>query len=349
MPENTIRLSSFLLSYRVSAQKAQKLLERREAQPSKALRYVSPNNIKLCAVQLRYKKYKNLARYVADMEELVAKAAKESCQLICFPEYTGLLLYTVIPFFRKISQRFLTLLQAGGDADCVRYLDALLGSFSSMVYEAYYRTFWLLAQKYGIYICAGSSYAVTEEGVFARTHLFGPGESFYQDKVHLAPFENRLGVCPGDSIAAVDTRIGRMVLLAGEDVLYYECCKAARAMDAQILLAPTAGLENIAYNTAHNAAWARTQEFPMYAVKASLVDEQNLPRVLRGSTGIYCPWYGSKNKDGVVASCNSETMQEMAIGRIDLEKLADMFDIYQGEGKPRLFEDMMKEYCEAAE
>lgn len=349
MTENRIKLSAFLLSYQVSAQKAQKLLERHTVQPSKALSYVSPNNIKLCAVQLRYKKYQNLARYIADMEEQVAQAAKENCQLICFPEYTGLLLYTAIPFFRPISQRFLELMQTGNDAACMQYLDTVLASLSSMVYEAYYRAFWLLAQKYGIYICAGSSYAVTDEGVFARTHLFGPGESFYQDKVHLAPFEDRLGVCPGDSIAAVDTRIGRMVLLAGEDALYYETCRAARNMDAQILLCPCAGLERVAYNTAHNAAWARAQEFPVYAVKSSLVDEGNLPVALPGSSGIYCPWYGSKNKDGVIAACGSEQLQELAIGRIDLEKLADMFDIYHGEGKPRLFEDMMKEYCAGVE
>jgi predicted amidohydrolase len=265
MIEQLYKLSAFSLSYKAGAEQVEGLLGRRSGTPGTALNFISPNNVRICAVQLKYKPYTSVAAYLEEMEALVQKAAKDGCHLICFPEYTGLLLYTAVPRYKTMEKEMLAALRAGNESAAVQVADALRDHFSSLIFESYYRAFWLMAQKYNLYICAGSAYAATSEGVYSRTHLFGPGESFFQDKLHLAPFEQQLGISVGEVLEAFDTRIGRVAMIPGEDNLYFECYQAAREHGAQLVLAPTAGLEGLAYGCSHDAVWARTQETRIYS------------------------------------------------------------------------------------
>ena len=61
----------------------------------KALRtkdyYISPNNVKLTAVQLMLEPGMGLEDCLASLCDVVEKAAEDGSDLVCFPEYTGLL------------------------------------------------------------------------------------------------------------------------------------------------------------------------------------------------------------------------------------------------------------------
>jgi hypothetical protein len=39
--------------------------------------------------------------------------------------------------------------------------------------------------------------------------------SVHAGKIHLSPFESRIGICPGDMIEVFDTKIGKISMIAG--------------------------------------------------------------------------------------------------------------------------------------
>jgi hypothetical protein len=59
-----------------------------------------------------------------------------------------MLLYTVVPGYKKMLHSLIQTFDDSNADTSLDYMDKVLDLFSDMLYETYYRTFWLLAQKY---------------------------------------------------------------------------------------------------------------------------------------------------------------------------------------------------------
>lgn len=322
----------------------------------KALRtkdyYISPNNVKLTAVQLMLEPGMGLDDCLASLCDVVEKAAEDGSDLVCFPEYTGLLPLLTSPTLYDRCIQLLVDLQED-DAAALQEVQNLFASrLAEPLFEGYYNFFSLLASVTHMYIQAGSAIVRAHGQLYNRAYLFGPkGEVVLeQNKIHQTPTEKRLGICPGQEVSVADTRLGKVAILTGRDQQVFEAAKAAHLQGAQVLLCP-AGL-SLAEGEAwfSSGAFLRCQERPVFAVSSWFCGdllgegrEKGLP--FRGLAGVYGPCGATKMGNGIAIQAESTNCDACLTTRVDLERLGREVDLYTSDTNSLIQELLWEEYA----
>ena len=332
MLSSDIRTGALILSFQVSGRKIEKIFASRGSAPALAIGEMTPKTLKVAAVGLESRPYKNLKAYLTHMEYLVRQAVEEEAGIVVFPQYTGLLPLTLLPGFGRILAQLEDL-----ERDEKNLRDAfrlVIGTLGDFLWETYMATFGCLARRYGVYLMAGSIYECSGEKIFHRAYLFDPAGAIagVQSKLLLSPFERTFGVEREEKLEVFPTLFGKVGILFEEDLAQFELSKILREQGANLILSPGGVLGGEELPCRELLPVFRTQERGLYIARAGMVNRIGLP--VTGKAGIYGPFSLTSGKDGVLAQGASHTQGGTVVAHTDLTCLSKWEDLYTADHSP---------------
>lgn len=315
------------------------------------------SNVIVAAVQQQTKIFEAPLDYQVDIFKFLEQAQAKKAQLVVFPALTPLMLVPPLiseSALRRLKKRTESQEYSGGLVGKLlekaiaaagqvvggfrSELLSLLKDYPDEIYEAYIDLFSAAALKYRMTIVAGSFYL--REHVDSNSahiaYVFGPNGMILgrQEKVHLTP--NEMKFChAGTGFQPIETPVGRVGILIGEDVLYPESSRILAYQGAEILISLTASSSVAASNQTRAAFMARVDENELFGLQSALTGENLLQPsgpALVGKSGVFQPFQLSANGDGLIAEAARPDGEALTIGRINLEILKD----YWIRLKPRL-------------
>ncbi len=213
----------------------------------------------------------DVGEWLNAVDQAVLDAVSHDAQLLLFPAWGGMT----------------------GVATATQHatVAALLDPFISRLREA--------ARAHLRYIVAPGLPVEVQGGRFRhRIHLFAPnGALAIQDQLLLDAAQNGAGFEAGESLKCIDTELGRLAILVGEDIrqpgLARACCEAG----AWLLLNPCAETQPAATCTNTLAARARASECGCHVAQARWQASAG-----SSSVGLYTPPLPGLQEDGVVCA-----------------------------------------------
>lgn len=338
--------ASLLLQAKISPAAIAAQFKSNRAPSAGAPQYISPENIKIATLQMALQPYHSLREYLEHLHSLVQQGAQKGAQLICFPEFTGLL-----PLLISMTHydACLDLADAllSGDAQTAGALVAHYQEYlAAPLFDCYYNVFSLLAHHYQVYLMAGSAVIAQKEGLYNRSFLFAPSGDciLEQDKLYLTPLEEQLGFVPGQALEVAPTPLGRLAVLPGKDSRTFEPAKVAAAQGAQILLCPWGLHHTHSLAFYQSGPFMRCQEQQVFAAVSSLVGDFD-HFTFRGQSGIYGPYEASRTGTGVLAQSPSLTEENVLISRVNLERLNRPMNLRTADVNPALYQQLKQAYA----
>jgi len=246
--------------------------------------------VRVAAVQAEAKPYRSLRAWIADLDAHCAEAARQGADLVCFPEFFGVLPATLSPAVRFALRRAGGRAAAGGGGGKPPDLAGLLAPFA-FLYERHLSLMARFARRYGVYVSCGTALALEGGRVYNRHALLAPNgaEVCHADKMHLTEAEQALGLSAGDALGFAEFPIGRVALAVCMDATYYETFRAAKALGADYLLLPIGDMAAYDGWLALRGAQSRVSETGLCAVKAALTSGAGFPLTFSGRAGVYLP------------------------------------------------------------
>lgn len=346
MKQLKYRTAAFLLTSRLDPSTIERRFLENPLRPSDELEFVSKVNVKLAAIQMKLRSYRNLADLVEHLKQLVDNARKQGAQLISFPEYVGLLPLLLSPTLCELAEDLLHAAEEDDQATVKDILSFFEEYISKPLFTAYYNFFALLANQSRLYIHAGSTLLMQDGKLVERCFLFGPdGEVILeQDKLFLSPLEKKLGLCAAEQLELTDTPLGRIAMLPGQDSFYFETAKVAHQLGAQLLLcslSPTSETNEMAQRC---GPWMRCQEQPLYALVSHFTGQLGEDQ-LCGKAAIYGPYEAVKaSHGGIIAQTNSDE-ENILVSRVDMECLPLLSDPYSADTNDEISEMIRDTYA----
>jgi len=218
-------------------------------------------------------------------------AKTKGCKLAVMPEYTGLAVG--VPMFsgwrnallkeaaapKKGLLPKLKSLLAGGAASVVRAdlqkaLRVTLSQMPESLHDAYVDVFSTLARDYEMTLIPGSFYdydAITG-AIHNTAYVFGPDGGLLGEQAQVVLDANRLDiVTPADGWQAIDTPVGRVGILFGQEALYPEPARVLAYQGSDMLVTLAATKRPATYAKIRQSASARCQENQLYGIVSFLV------------------------------------------------------------------------------
>lgn len=315
-----LKLSAFAMSYLSSGERVREIVEAQPTKHSTNLNFVTVSGIKVAAVSLPLKHYRNIPDYVSVINERIAQAVQAGAQLIAFPELCGMLPLTMAPGFGGIYND-ITHLEASDDNYRQAFM-AVCEAGLGFCGEIYLNTFSRLAQAYGVMIASGSIFCWEEGSIKNRSFLFDEKGRVVgsQDKLFLSPIERLLGVASGGEIHVIKTKLGGIGLFTVDDLKNFEPFVIGSALGLDIAVA-AASITDLDFSMARY----RASESNSCIVVPTYCEGGEFGRSFVHPAAIYAPLSSTRSKDGVI--CRAEPC-EAAIARVDVTKIKSSFDVY---------------------
>jgi predicted amidohydrolase len=207
--------------------------------------------IRIAAAGFKAAPIKNFADFADHCTQLVNQAKSDTPDFLVFPE---LFTTELMTFF--------------GESD-------LLAKFAKLTtYTDDYRSlFKELAKKNGFHIIAGSHLKEVDGKKFNTSHIFTPdGEVWEQRKCHLFPVETAW-TTPGEKLKVFETDKVKFSVLTCYDLEFPEAARLLTLQGADILLSPSATLDEHGYWRVRHCAQARCIEDQVYVLHCSLLGD----------------------------------------------------------------------------
>ncbi len=284
--------------------------------------------IRVAALQLELKLFKNTLDYADAMHHHVHKAAVKGAQIVVFPEYNNLPLLGLLPGIEKMEESYHNQedkSSQNGDTGSDISLAEIFRYMSPAVQPMVDAIFSSLATAYGLYIMAGSYTLADRDSVVNRAFLYGLDGKLVgsQDKVHLLPVEAEWKLKRGRSFNVYKTAVGNLALPICMDATYYETFRILEQKNAEIVLLPIANQEAYNYWLALRGIWPRVQESVLYGVKSAHVGSI-AGLTFSGRAGIFAPLELTPNHDGVLAEVEPFDREAIAVADLDLDALQEL-------------------------
>ena len=221
-------------------------------------------------------------------------------------------------------------------------MNRLLNKAPEALYEAYVDLFSAAALKFKVTIVAGSFYLRASEEASSKhvCFVFAPDGQIIgrQEKVHLTVEE--MSFCQaGEGFTAIETEVGRIGILIGEDALFPESGRllAYQKSDILINLAACDGSESF-YQMRH-AFLARLNENELVGAQSCLVGPNRLiasGQDFVGKSGLFTPISLSPRYDGILFEVGAMTVEGIIAETLDLAAMRQQWT----EEQPRLRQGM---------
>jgi len=317
------------------------------------------DKVVVACVQQRTSVLASHEEFEAQLRRFMRLAQSKAAQLVVLPELVGLMLApplfsgVKLGFMRQVSQGkqpgagpvqrgVKRVAEAATDA-LGGYRGSLAGMLkkkSDSLWTTYSDTFGRMAREFGMVVVGGSVF-VRDPGTDSVRHracVFDVDGQMvgYQDKLNLSADEQEL-VEPGTELATIDTRLGRLGLLLGWDVLYPELPRALVAKGAEVLVGlaacPGAGQGQIV-----RAALAmRTEENQVYSVASFLIGPNYLGKASReeylGQSAVLAPISLTDRGTGVLVQMGTNRTEGLIAASLDYAALHTLWQT--GDFRPR--------------
>ncbi len=315
----------YLMTSKISISKISKSMDRLHIDPCKNLEFVSPNNVKVAVCPLEIQNYSSIGDYLSQLEQLVRAAAGGGAQLICFPEYSGVLPAFALPSFEKTALKLAELIRAG-DSGLKEEFRSMADNLIAPVLDAFLYSMEQLSGRFAIPIMAGSALVMEDDKIYNRFYFFSSSGEIVStyDKIHLSSVEKMLGIEPGKKLEAFDCELGRAAMLAGNDLQYFEPVKILSRQGTSLLCT---GWAKPAGET--DLSMIRAAEGNLFILKSHLLGGSRIGTDFNGVSSVLAPFPITREKDGVMARVTEEEgAPPFALVRLDLEKQGEVFNIY---------------------
>jgi predicted amidohydrolase len=243
--------------------------------------------LRLAAAQYPIEFVGSWEAWLGKLDGWVGAAARAGAELLVFPEYAGMELASLFPadVHGDLARQLAAVARLAGDAQAA----------------------WAeLARRHGVHILA-SSQPVEAGGAFRnRAWLLGPdGLLGWQDKLVMTRFEReRWGVAPGDAVAAIDTRLGRLGVAICYDVEFPLIARRQVEAGADLILAPSCTDGLAGYHRVRIGARARALENQCFVAVSHTVGTAGWSPAVDenvGAAAVFAPPDFGFPPDGVLA------------------------------------------------
>ncbi len=210
--------------------------------------------MKLALAQYPIGYFAGFAQWQANAADWVSRAVLDGATLLCFPEYGGMELTSLLP--EKLQQDL-----HGQIAAVQKFQDDFVATYAA------------LARKHGVFIVAPSILAHDEGKVRNRAWLLSPsGKSDYQDKRQMTRFEKEAwGIDGGTPLKIFDIGETKIGIAICYDIEFPLIAQAMASAGADLILAPSCTDTLAGANRVHVGARARALESQIHVGLAPLV------------------------------------------------------------------------------
>lgn len=344
MKINIGRFASGRFLSKISLSKVESLLDfKKFTKPAKTLPpFSGQSTVGVCSVALT--SYKNIKEYIEHMESFVVDAVEKNCDIVVFPQYSGLLPLAILTGAEEIIEELLALHKAD-KLDAALEFSILFENFGVPVYDCYYNVMSLLALKHRIHIHAGSTIVPTKQGHYNQALIFDTnGNSICpQNKILPNTIESNFHICCGESIESYETPFGCISTVIGEDQHKFEIFKVARNLGSKIMLVPDGPLENCNELSGLRGAPMRVQESNCAAARSVLVGDF-AGHKFTGKSGIYVPYNYEGAENGVLCETLDEQKDHLVAAKIDTGKLITIKELYASDVNQDFYLEIWKDY-----
>lgn len=262
--------------------------------------------VRVAAVQYKVRRIESFEEFAEHIEYFVETAFDYRADFVVFPEFVTVQLLSLR------SRRNLPSLEG---------IQAL-----SKLTEEVLNLFRILAQRYGLYIVAGTHPMPQPDGSMHNVcPLVSPdGSVDLQPKLHITPSERRYwGIQGGSSLKVFNTSKGRVGVLICYDSEFPEAARYLADEGAEIIFVPYCTDDRQAYSRVRFCCQARAIENQVYVVSAGIVG--NLPSVAAmdihyGRAAVFTPSDFEFARDGVQAEADSN-VEMLLVSDLDIDDL----------------------------
>lgn len=221
-------------------------------------------------------------------------------------------------------------------------MNRLLNNAPEALYEAYVDLFSATALKFKTTVVAGSFYLRDSEEANSKhvCFVFGPDGQIVgrQEKVHLTVEE--MSFCQaGDGFTPIETQIGRLGILIGEDTLFPEAGRLLAYGKSDLLINLAACDGPGSFHQMRHAFVARLDENELPGAQSCIVGPNRLTasgQDFVGKSGLFTPILLSPRLDGILFEMGAMTVEGIIAEPVDLVALHH----YWKKERPRLRQGM---------
>ena len=212
-------------------------------------------------------------------------------------------------------------------------MNRLLNNTPEALYEAYIDLFSAAALKFRTTIIAGSFYVRDSEEANSKhsCFVFGPDGQIMgrQEKVHLTVEE--MSFCQaGESFNAIETEVGRIGIMIGEDVLFPESGRLLAYQKSDILINLTACDGAVSFWQARHAFLARLNENELIGAQSCLIGPNRLTsngQDFVGKSGLFTTIPLSPRLDGILFEVGAMTVEGIIAEQVDLAAMRQQWTL----------------------
>jgi predicted amidohydrolase len=203
-------------------------------------------------------------------------------------------------------------------------MNRLLNRLPEALYEAYVDLFSAVALKYRMSVVAGSFYVRESEEANSKhvSFVFGPDGQIIgrQEKVHLTVEE--MSFCQaGEGFQAIETELGRIGLLIGEDALFPEAGRLLAYQKCDVLVNLAACDGPAVFHHIRHGFLARLNENELVGAQSCLIGPNRLTgsgQDFVGKSGLFTPIPMSPRLDGILFEMGAMTVEGVIAEPLDL-------------------------------
>jgi len=221
-------------------------------------------------------------------------------------------------------------------------MNRLLNKAPEALYEAYVDLFSAVALKFEMTIVAGSFYLRVSEEANSKhvCFVFGPDGQIIgqQEKIHLTIEEMKFCQA-GEGFKAIDTEVGRIGILIGEDALFPESGRLLAYQKCDLLVNLSACDGPASFHQVRHAFLARLNENELGGAQSCLVGPNRLTssgQDFVGRSGLFMPIPLSPRLDGILYQAGAMNVEAIIAEPMDLATVRQQW----GRETPRLRQGM---------
>lgn len=221
--------------------------------------------------------------YEDKIVRLVEQAKENQSQLLLMSEYAGLELCSWLN--SSLEEQ-------------LNYIQTILHQYKQL--------FSSLAQQEQIYIQPGTIPVKEKDGYYRnRAFFFTPdGQIDYQDKIYLAPFEQKIALRPGRELRIFETSLGKLGINISYDSEFPLLTKRLAAAGVNLVLVPSCTEKISGLTRVKISCRARAIENQCYVAQSCLIGKVSWSKFIDiniGQSAIYCPADIGFPEDGILA------------------------------------------------
>jgi predicted amidohydrolase len=256
------------------------------------------------------------------LRPLVGRAAEEGAELVALPALVGWATAAArlgIPAGAPYGLEALAALDLGG-SEARRALEGAAEEALGACREA--------ASACGVWLVGGSMPQAGEDGaLYNAAPVVSPqGELCgWQRETHVARAGRAFGLARGGELTMIDTAVGRLGLLLGEDVLYPEAARFLCLLGADILVHQGAW-RSASQGEWMSRLWREVQANQVFGLESVLAGGG-----FRGRATVHAPLEMTPARDGVLAQAAAQEGDEVLTAELDDEArwaVIEHFPIY---------------------